>query len=444
MNIKLLKKFSAVFTSLSFAWVLLSPNFLLAAEAVATKDVGRTSSVQISLGKSRLYKYANPITRISVGDASIADVMIVSPTEIYLLGKKVGSTNVFLWHSSGGVSTLDVAVGADAGALQDLLAKLIPGEKNIQASSAGESLVLTGQVSDAMKVQQAVLVAQEFTGKKVLNMMTTNDLPQVLIEVRIAEMDKSVADALGVQVQGSNFSFNMLNSAPLGFAASAAGTIGSTSAWLQAQINSGLITILAEPNIMAISGQEGEFLSGGIVFLPVPQTSSTGGGAVITLQPQNYGVGVKFTPTVLSEGRINLKVSPQVSEVNPTGITVSANGSTTVMPAITTRQASTTVELYDGQSFAIGGLISNNVAEIVSAFPGLANVPVIGALFRSSSFKADRSELIIVITPHIVKPVGTKIGLPTDKYIKPSATEFLVNGQLEGSKPQPTVEEGTK
>ena len=444
MNIKLLKKFSAVFTSLSFAWVLLSPNFLLAAEAVATKDVGRTSSVQISLGKSRLYKYANPITRISVGDASIADVMIVSPTEIYLLGKKVGSTNVFLWHSSGGVSTLDVAVGADAGALQDLLAKLIPGEKNIQASSAGESLVLTGQVSDAMKVQQAVLVAQEFTGKKVLNMMTTNDLPQVLIEVRIAEMDKSVADALGVQVQGSNFSFNMLNSAPLGFAASAAGTIGSTSAWLQAQINSGLITILAEPNIMAISGQEGEFLSGGIVFLPVPQTSSTGGGAVITLQPQNYGVGVKFTPTVLSEGRINLKVSPQVSEVNPTGITVSANGSTTVMPAITTRQASTTVELYDGQSFAIGGLISNNVAEIVSAFPGLANVPVIGALFRSSSFKADRSELIIVITPHIVKPVGTKIGLTTDKYIQPSATEFLVNGQLEGSKPQPTVEEGTK
>lgn len=444
MNIKLLKKFSAVFTSLSFAWVLLSPNFLLAAETVATKDVGRTSSVQISLGKSRLYKYANPITRISVGDASIADVMIVSPTEIYLLGKKVGSTNVFLWHSSGGVSTLDVAVGADAGALQDLLAKLIPGEKNIQASSAGESLVLTGQVSDAMKVQQAVLVAQEFTGKKVLNMMTTNDLPQVLIEVRIAEMDKSVADALGVQVQGSNFSFNMLNSAPLGFAASAAGTIGSTSAWLQAQINSGLITILAEPNIMAISGQEGEFLSGGIVFLPVPQTSSTGGGAVITLQPQNYGVGVKFTPTVLSEGRINLKVSPQVSEVNPTGITVSANGSTTVMPAITTRQASTTVELYDGQSFAIGGLISNNVAEIVSAFPGLANVPVIGALFRSSSFKADRSELIIVITPHIVKPVGTKIGLPTDKYIQPSATEFLVNGQLEGSKPQPTVEESTK
>ena len=448
MSMKLLKKFSAVFTSVSFIWILLSPNFLLAAEAAISKDVGKVSSVQISLGKSRLYKYANPITRISVGDAAIADVMVVSPTQVYLLGKKVGSTNVFLWHSSGSVSTLDVAVGADAGALQDLLSKLIPGEKSIQASSAGESLVLTGQVADAMKVQQAILIAQEFTGKKVLNMMTTNDLPQVLIEVKIAEMDKSVADALGVQVQGTNFSFNMLNSAPLGFAASAAVSVGAgsgaTNAWLQAQINSGLITILAEPNIMAISGQEGEFLSGGIVFLPIPQTSSTGGGAVITLQPQNYGVGVKFTPTVLSEGRINLKVSPQVSEVNPTGITVSANGSTTVLPAITTRQASTTVELYDGQSFAIGGLISNNVAEIVSAFPGLANIPVIGALFRSSSFKADRSELIIVITPHIVKPVASRIALPTEKYVQPSATEFLLNGQLEGSKPLPVIEEGAK
>lgn len=442
---KLLNKLSAICTIFSFAWLLLVPNFLFAAEASSTKDVGKTASIEISLGKSRLYKYASPITRISVGDASIADVMVVNPTQIYLLGKKVGSTNVFLWHAAGDISTLDVSVGADAGSLQSLLGKLIPGEKNIQASSAGESLVLTGQVSDSMKVQQAIQIAQEFTGKKVLNMMTTDHLPQVLIEVKIAEIDKAVADALGVQVQGSNFSFNMLNGAgALGFAANASGTIGSTNAWLQAQINSGLVKVLAEPNIMAISGQEGEFLSGGIVFLPVPQTSSTGGGAVITLQPQNYGVGVKFTPTVLSEGRINLKVSPQVSEVQTQGITVSAGGSTTVMPSITTRQASTTVQLYDGQSFAIGGLIKNNVAEVISAFPGLANVPILGALFRSASFKADRSELLIVVTPHIVQPMANKVPLPTDKYIPPTQTEFFVNGQLEGAKPQVKVEESVK
>ena len=432
---------------ISSIWLLLAPNFLLAADALVSKNVGTVSSIEISLGKSRLYKYPNPITRISVGDSAIADVMVVSPNQIYLLGKKVGSTNVFLWHADGGLSTLDVAVGVDAAALQSLLAKLIPSEKNIRATSAGESLALTGQVSDAMRVQQAIQIAQEYTGKKVLNMMTTDNLPQVLIEVKIAEIDKTVADQLGLQLQGSSFSFNMLNgvaSTPLGFAANAAATIGSTNAWLQAQINSGAIKLLAEPNIMAISGQEGEFLSGGIVFLPVPQSSGTGGGAVITLQPQNYGVGVKFTPTVLSEGRINLKLSPQVSEVLTQGISVTAGGSTTVLPAITTRQASTTVQLYDGQSFAIGGLIQNNIAEVISAFPGLANVPVIGALFRSSSFNANRSELLIVVTPHIVQPVPNKITLPTDRFVQPTQTEFFVNGQVEGTKPSTNVEGGAK
>ena len=443
MNI--LNKTNVWLSILSFIWMLMLPHHLFAADAEVSKEVGKVSSIEIALGKSRLFKYAQPITRISVGDAGIADVMVVSRNQIYLVGKKVGATNVFMWHSNGNISTLDVAVGADTASLQSLLAKLMPGEKNIRASSAGESLVLNGQVSDSMKVQQAMLIAQEFTGKKALNMMTTDHLPQVLIEVKIAEIDKAISDSLGLQVQGSNFSFNMLNgaTAPLGFAANATGTIGTTNAWLQAQINSGLIKILAEPNIMAISGQEGEFLSGGIVFLPVPQSSGTG-GAVITLQAQNYGVGVKFTPTVLSEGRINLKVSPQVSEVNTTGITVTSGTSTTVLPSITTRQASTTVQLYDGQSFAIGGLMKNNVAEVISAFPGLANLPVIGALFRSASFKADRSELLIVVTPHIVQPVPNKITLPTDQFTQPTQTEFFVNGQLEGSKPELKNEEAAK
>lgn len=432
---------TALYTLFSFVWMATSPSYILAADISQLNKEGSRSGIQISLGKSRLYQYAEPITRISVADAGIADVMVVSPNQIYLVGKKVGSTNVFIWHKNQKLSALDVTVGVDAGSVKSLLNQLLPAEKNIQVSSAGDSLVVSGQVSDASKVQQAVLIAQEFTEKKVLNMMTTDHLPQVLLEVKIAEVDKTIADALGVQVQGSNFTFNMLNgaAAPLGFAATASGTIGNTSAWLQAQINSGLIKILAEPNIMAISGQDGEFLSGGIVFLPVPQSSGTG-GSVITLQPQNYGVGVKFTPTVLAEGRINLKVSPQVSEVQTQGITVTAGTSTTVLPAITTRQASTTVQLYDGQSFAIGGLIKNNVAEIISAFPGLANIPVLGALFRSTSFRTDRSELLIVVTPHIVQPLNTKPVLPTSKLIQPTQVEFYVNGQLEGAKPEKLVD----
>ena len=422
----------------------MSPSLVLAAEISQIKKDGSRSGIQLALGKSRLYQYSESIVRVSVADAAIADVMVMNPKQIYLIGKKVGSTNVFIWHKDDKLSSLDVSVGIDAGSVQGLLEQLLPTEKNLRVSSAGDSLVLTGQLTDSSKVQQAVLIAQEFTEKKVLNMTTTGHLPQVLLEVKIAEVDKTVADSIGLQAQGSNFSFNMLNGtvAPIGFAASASGTIGSVKTWLQAQINSGLIKILAEPNIMAISGQDGEFLSGGIVYLPIVQSSGTGGN-VITLQPQNYGVGVKFTPTVLAEGRINLKVSPQVSEVQSQGITVTAGSSTTVFPSITTRQASTTVQLYDGQSFAIGGLIKNNVVEIISAFPGLANIPIIGALFRSSSFKADRSELLIVVTPHIVKPLNQRPGLPTDKIIQPTATEFFIEGKLEGA-PKEATEKNDK
>ena len=432
------------FTLISLTWMVMSPSLVLAAEISQIKKDGSRSGIQLALGKSRLYQYSESIVRVSVADAAIADVMVMNPKQIYLIGKKVGSTNVFIWHKDDKLSSLDVSVGIDAGSVQGLLEQLLPTEKNLRVSSAGDSLVLTGQLTDSSKVQQAVLIAQEFTEKKVLNMTTTGHLPQVLLEVKIAEVDKSVADTLGVQAQGSNFSFNMLNGtvAPIGFAAAASGTIGSVNTWLQAQINSGLIKILAEPNIMAISGQDGEFLSGGIVYLPIVQSSGTGGN-VITLQPQNYGVGVKFTPTVLAEGRINLKVSPRVSEVQSQGITVTAGSSTTVFPSITTRQASTTVQLYDGQSFAIGGLIKNNVVEIISAFPGLANIPIIGALFRSSSFKADRSELLIVVTPHIVKPLNQRPGLPTDKIIQPTATEFFIEGKLEGAPKEATEKNDT-
>ena len=435
---------AVLFTLISLTWMVMSPSLVLAAEISQIKKDGSRSGIQLALGKSRLYQYSESIVRVSVADAAIADVMVMNPKQIYLIGKKVGSTNVFIWHKDDKLSSLDVSVGIDAGSVQGLLEQLLPTEKNLRVSSAGDSLVLTGQLTDSSKVQQAVLIAQEFTEKKVLNMTTTGHLPQVLLEVKIAEVDKTVADSIGLQAQGSNFSFNMLNGtvAPIGFAASASGTIGSVKTWLQAQINSGLIKILAEPNIMAISGQDGEFLSGGIVYLPIVQSSGTGGN-VITLQPQNYGVGVKFTPTVLAEGRINLKVSPQVSEVQSQGITVTAGSSTTVFPSITTRQASTTVQLYDGQSFAIGGLIKNNVVEIISAFPGLANIPIIGALFRSSSFKADRSELLIVVTPHIVNPLNQRPGLPTDKIIQPTATEFFIEGKLEGAPKEATEKNDT-
>lgn len=395
-------------------------------------------SMSLAIGKSLVHQLKDPISRVSIGDTSIADVLLVNSKQIYILGKKSGSTNLNLWSGNNRVSVIDLAIGADTASLKNLLLDLLPDEKSFRISAAGESLVLSGKISDAMRVQQAVMISEQFTGKKVLNMLTTDDLPQVLLEVKVAEIDKSIADRLGVQVSGSNFTFNPIGAIPSAATTTLSGTIGSITSLLQANMQSGLVKILAEPNIMAISGQEGKFLAGGIVFLPVPQTLGTG-GTVITLQQQQFGVGIKFTPTVLSGGKINLKVAPEVSEVNPVGISISANNSTQILPAINTRQASTTVQLYDGQSFAIGGLIKNNVVEVISAFPWLANIPVLGALFRSSSFQNDRSELLIVVTPRIVKPLDTNPALPTDKYIQPSQSEFFLEGRMEGRKPATTA-----
>lgn len=429
-----------------YQWVLLAASFMMLAGTVQaiespvpsrakpTASVARTqTNMTLAVGKSRIYKPLESALRISVADPAVADVMILNPNELYILGKKTGSTNIFVWHENDRMSVIDISVGIDAAAARELFTRLMPDERKLKVSAAGDSLVLSGQVSDALKVQQAVQIAEELAGKKVMNMLSTEDLAQVLLEVKVAEIDRTVADKLGIQMQGSNFSFNMLNGAgALGFAGAAASvTSGSTQTWLQAQINSGLVKILAEPNIMAISGQEGQFLSGGKIFLPVPQSSSAG-GSVITLQEENYGVGIKFTPTVLGGGRINLKVRPEVSQISPQGVTVTSGGTSSVLPQIITRQASTTVQLYDGQSLAIGGLIQNNVIEIMSAFPMLANIPIIGALFRSASFQADRSELLIVVTPHIVKPLQSLPPLPTDGYKQPSAPDFFLGGVMEG------------
>jgi pilus assembly protein CpaC len=428
--------------------------------SISTYSAGKNSSVDkklplvtkesmpLVLGKSKIHHVQGVITRVSVGDPSIADVVIVNHQEVYFLGKKSGATNAIIWYEDGRTHAIDINVGTDTEGLNTLFNDVFKSELGIRVLAAGDSLVLVGKVSDATKVQQAMKLAEEFAGKKIVNMLNTEDLPQVLIEVKIAEIDKTISDNLGIQVGGTNFSFNMLNgAAALGFGATASITSGAgegkATTWLQANIQNGLIKLLAEPNIMAISGQEGQFLAGGIIFIPIPQSSGNG-GSVITLQQQPYGVGLKFTPTVLGEGKINLQIQPEVSEVNTQGIIVSANGATLVLPSITTRKASTTVQLFDGQSFAIGGLIKNNVAANISMFPGLANIPVLGMLFRSSAFQTNRSELLIVVTPHIIKPLTTKPELPTDKFIEPSQSEFFLDGKLEGSQPKPHIDQEKK
>jgi len=260
----------------------------------------------------------------------------------------------------------------------------------------------------------------------------------VMLEVKVAEISKTLIDKLGVGIDAARVSGDYRYSILSNFLSGSAGVLGLTSRSgnlieIDAEKNDGLVRILAEPNIISISGQEASFLAGGRIFIPVSQGGAVAGA--VTLEEREFGVGLKFTPTVLDGGRINLRVAPEVSELAQSGSAFTTiNGQTSILPSFTTRRAETTVQLMDGQSFAIAGLMKNNMGTAVKRFPVLGEVPVLGALFRSSEFQTERSELMFVVTARLVKPVPVgQLTLPTDNFVAPSRTEFFVNGQLEGS-----------
>ncbi|MNL27965.1 Type II secretion system protein D precursor [compost metagenome] len=198
--------------------------------------------------------------------------------------------------------------------------------------------------------------------------------------------------------------------------------------------------ILAEPNIMAISGQQASFLSGGKIFIPVAQTGGNGTGSTITLEEKEFGIGVKFMPTVLNGDRINLKMVSEVSDLSQTGSPfTTVGGVTSVVPSLTVRRADTTVQLNDGQSFVIAGLIKSNATEAIKRYPGLGEVPVMGALFRSTEFQNEQTELMFVITPRLVRPLAQSPRVPTDNHVLPSRAEVYLNGALESSTPAPAA-----
>lgn len=400
-------------------------------------------SLRLTVGKTALIRLPADAARLSVGNPDIADVMLINPKEVYLLGRKIGSTNVFVWTKAGPTTIMDVVVGVDTATLKSRLNEFIPSETSVTVESLGDSVVLGGRVSDPMKVHRLVALAEVYGGgKKVVNLLRVEGSQQVMLEVKVAEVSKTLLDKLGAQfgATGSigNTRFTLLTQLLTGAAGvlTAGRSSGSTALSLDAEVKNGLVKILAEPTIMAMSGQEGAFLAGGKIFIPVPQSGASG-AATVTLEEKEFGVGLRFTPTLLEDGLINLRVTPEVSELSQVGTTVRTGGQTSVLPTITTRRASTTVQLRDGESFAIGGLIKSNLTEAVKAFPVLGEVPVLGALFRSSEFQTERSELLFIVTPRLVKPLPQDYALPTDSFIPPSRSEFFLGGRLEGeAKPQ--------
>jgi pilus assembly protein CpaC len=317
--------------------------------------------VFLTAGKSMVMPLSEKAVRISIANPDVADVMLVNPKEVYLLGKKTGTTNLFVWSVGGATSLRDVTVGVDTEALQSKLREWVPAAENLQVDSVADTLVLRGHVHDALKAQRIVHLAEAFSGgKKAINMMRIDGAQQVMLEVKVAEVSKTLLDELGVDMNLTRSIGNtsvtllsqLLTEGSTTFTAARAN--GLTNLTLTAEMKKGLVKVLAEPTITAVNGQEGSFLAGGRIYIPVPQSSATG-AATITLEEKEFGVGLKFLPTVLEDGLINLRVTPEVSELSQYGTTIkSLGGQVSLLPSITTRRASTTVQLRDGESFAIG------------------------------------------------------------------------------------------
>ncbi|MCC6070676.1 type II and III secretion system protein family protein [Massilia sp. GCM10020059] len=430
-------------------------------------EAARPGSMALQVGKSNLMRLPEPVMHRSVGNPGIVQSMLVAPDTLYLVGVDIGTTNMIIQGKGGSCSVIDITVSMDPTALQATLASVMPEEKNIRVQAAADSLILTGDVSDGAAVARANDLAQAFVrraqrplaqksddkdaaptpsaaasaglGPRIVNMLSVSAPQQVMLEVKIAEVSKTLLERLEA---GTTLKFNhgswattLLSNFLTGTARGLldARKTNGNQLTLEAHKQDGLVRILAEPTVMAISGQEGSFLAGGKIFIPVAQENNR-----ITLEEKEFGVGLRFTPTVLSGGRINLRVSPEVSEISREGIGISAAGFTggSILPLITTRRASTTVQLYDGQSFAIGGLIKNNLVNNLKGLPAIGEVPVLGALFRSTDYQQDRTELVFVVTAHLVKPLPPDFTLPTDKLMPAGRAEFLLGGKMEGRMPE--------
>jgi pilus assembly protein CpaC len=290
-----------------------------------------------------------------------------------------------------------------------------------------------------LKVQQVLELAQGFAPKKIVNLLRVNDPQQVMLEVKVAEISRTLLDKIGAE-----FNFQIDGSTRIGIISSLLSGADSAlfafrsptrNVTIDAEKRDQLVKILAEPTILAMSGQEGHFLAGGKLFIPIPQGAANG-VAQYVLQEKEFGVRLRFLPTVLEGGKINLKVSPEVSEVSTAGIRITASGvPPSVIPSITTREVSTTVQLHDGESLAIGGLIKNSATGTVKALPILGELPVLGALFRSTDYQNDRTELLFIVTPRLAQPGKREYPLPTDAHRQPSRNDLYLRGRTESTTP---------
>jgi pilus assembly protein CpaC len=381
---------------------------------------------RVPLNKSQILRVDQRFGDLRLGNSAIADVVPLTDRTIYVLGKAVGSTSMTILGANGRLlAVVDLMVTFDAQGLKAKLAEIVPSSR-IEVRAVNNTMILSGDVASSVELARIIAVAETFAPNSVRNLLRLQGSQQVLLEVRIAEMSRTAAKHIGINLAGlfGDFSFLSIPGAglPSIFAADLALRPGSNTidATLNALEAKDLVKLLAKPNLIALSGETARFLAGG----EFPYQIVSDGEVEIAFK--EFGIGLAFTPTVLENGLINIVVEPEVSILD---FSAAVRGT----PGLSTRKAKTVVELRDGQTFAIAGLIQSNFRDNIEQVPFLGDIPILGALFRSSAYQREETELVIVITPRLVSPVvAGSVALPTDGFAPPSDLDLFLLGNLEG------------
>jgi pilus assembly protein CpaC len=401
----------------------------VSAEVLRVLQGQASGALNVPMNRAVVVESDVPFAELSIANPGIADISTLSDRSIYVLGKAPGRTTLTLLSPEGQlISNVDVHVTPDMAEFKERLQQILPGEQ-IEVRTANDGIVLSGTVSSTARLDRALDLANRYAPDRVSNLMVVGGTQQVMLKVRFAEMNRAVTKALGnnLVVTGSN--------GTLDAGGGVAGPTGSLNVnfdvgslafevALQALETKGMVRTLAEPNLTALSGQEATFLAGG--EFPVPGESDSG-GVTITYRP--FGVQLNFTPVVVDQDIINLTINAAVSQIDTTNGFTQADG--TVIPAFRQRLTTTTVEMRDGQSFAIAGLLQDDFRNNASQVPWIGDLPVLGALFRSADYQRSQTELVIIVTPHLVTPVsGEALALPTDRVRLPTERDLFLRGEV--------------
>jgi pilus assembly protein CpaC len=385
------------------------------------------STLRVPMNRAVVVETEQPFAELSIANPGIADISTLSDRSIYVLGKTPGRTTLTILGIEGGLlSNVEVQVTPDIAEFRERLRQILPNEK-IEVRTANDGIVLSGTVTTPARLDAAFELAQRYAPDRVSNLMSVGGTQQVMLKVRFAEMQRGIGKQLGASVAITRGTESLQSTTTLNSSAGSLGfRIGGGSLTAQVLIEAletqGMARTLAEPNLTALSGQEASFLAGGEYPIPVVEDGN------VSIQYKPFGVELKFTPRVLDDNLINLTLDAAVSSLDGAN-TVSIGGN--VVNAFRRREATTTVELRDGESFAIAGLLEDDFRSNTTAVPWLSDLPVLGALFRSANYQRSQTELVIIISAHLVTPTrGEALMLPTDRVRPPSERELFLNGQL--------------